>query len=181
MLLEITREELSAVLDLVAAETLAIAGVFQPPVDCLRVAQCLGLALAWDDQQIGRARQVKLALAKTSAAPSILLKHDPRQERIQWAVAHEIGESLAPRIFDQLGINVREAPAPAREQGWDLLELKQRYETASHELIARRMLDFPMPIIISVYDHDRLTWRKSNSVGRLPPRCQQEMDCRLRT
>ncbi|HEY2759176.1 MAG TPA: ImmA/IrrE family metallo-endopeptidase [Pirellulales bacterium] len=201
MLPEITREELSIVLNVVTAETLAAARILQPPVDCLHVAQALGLALAWDDQQTGRARMVKLASGKTSESASILLKHDPRQERVQWAVAHEIGECLTPRIFDQLGIDVRVMPSQAREQvangfaarlllpadwfaadgaesDWDLLELKQRYETASHELIARRMLDFPLPVIISVYDNDRLTWRKSNLAGRWPPPCRREVACR---
>jgi Zn-dependent peptidase ImmA (M78 family) len=202
MLPEITREELSTVLEIVAAEPLAPAGILQPPVNALRIAQILGLAVAWDDRQSGRARLVSLASAAHSAAPSIFLKHDPRQERIQWAVAHEIGEILTPRIFDQLGIDVRHAPPQAREQvansfaarlllpgdwfstdgtscGWDLIELKQRYETASHELIARRMLDLLVPVIISVYDHDRLTWRKSNLTGRQPPPCRREIECRL--
>ena len=203
MLPEITREELSTILDIVAAETLAAAGFLQPPVDALHVAQISGLTVAWDDRQSGRARLVALASGADSAAQSILLKHDPRQERLQWAVAHEIGGNLTPRIFDQLGIDVRHAAPQAREQvansfaarlllpgdwfstdgascGWDLIELKQRYETASHELIARRMLDLLVPVIISVYDQDRLTWRKSNLTGRQPPPCRREIECRSR-
>ena len=41
-----------------------------------------------------------------------------------------------------------------RERDWDLLELKERYCTASHELIARRMLEMRPPIVITVCDRD---------------------------
>ncbi|MCH8922317.1 MAG: ImmA/IrrE family metallo-endopeptidase, partial [Planctomycetes bacterium] len=129
------------------------------------------------------------------------LRHDPRAERRQWAVAHEIGEHLAQRVFALLGVSARAAPPNAREQvanllaarlllptpwfqadgerlAWDLLGLKQRYTSASHELIARRMLDMPPPVIVSIFDHDRLTFRRSNLPGRAPPISQQEAACR---
>ena len=53
--------------------------------------------------------------------------------------------------------------------GWDLFELKSRYQTASHELIARRMLDFTPPVVITIFDHGRRTFRRGNMPGRLPP------------
>jgi hypothetical protein len=61
---------------------------------------------------------------------------------------------------------------------WDLFELKQHFATASHELIARRMLDFPPLVIVSVFDQNRPTWRKSNLPGRMPRPSQREIDCR---
>ena len=118
---ELTREELAAGLDCVAAEILAEAGVAGPPVDAL-------------------------------------------------AVAHEIGEHIAYRVFARWGADPVETAANAREQvanwlagrlllptawfaadgtacGWDLLALKARYNTASHELIARRMLECRPPVM----------------------------------
>ena len=100
-----------------------------------------------------------------------------------------------------LGVSARTAPPNAREQvanllaarlllptpwfaedgerlAWDLPELKQRYTSASHELIARRMLDMPPPVIVSIFDHDRLTFRRSNLPGRVPAVSQQEAECR---
>ena len=198
---EVTREELAAVLDAVAAETLAATDVFQPPVDAVRIAGRLGLTIAWDDLQTGRARLVHLAGSAAQEAASILVKHDPRHERLHWAVAHEVGETLADRVFRELNVDPREAPPQTREQiangfasrlllptdwfagngaacGWDLFELKHSFATASHELIARRMLDFSPQVIIAVYDHDRLTWRKSNLPGRWPPPSRRELECR---
>jgi hypothetical protein len=65
-----------------------------------------------------------------------------------------------------------------RRCGWDLLALKQIYGTASHEIIARRMLDFSTPVMISVYDHNQLTWRRSNVPGCLPALSRSEIACR---
>jgi hypothetical protein len=60
---------------------------------------------------------------------------------------------------------------------WDLLALKARYATASHELIARRMLECPPPVIVSIFDEGRLSFRRSNVPGRAPPPSQAEFDC----
>ncbi|HUT94383.1 MAG TPA: hypothetical protein VMY37_33295, partial [Thermoguttaceae bacterium] len=61
--------------------------------------------------------------------------------------------------------------------GWDLLELKARYSTASHELIARRMLEFSPPVIVSIFDHRCVYFRRSNVPGQVPPPSPAERDC----
>jgi hypothetical protein len=122
---------------------------------------------------------------------AILLRPDPRRERLHWTIAHEIGEIFAHRVFAHLGVDPRETPpntretianqlagrlllprdtfaSDARASGWDLLALKERYTTASHELIARRMLDFAPPIIITIIDQGRRTLRRGNLPFRLP-------------
>jgi hypothetical protein len=52
--------------------------------------------------------------------------------------------------------------------GWDLPTLKEIYRTASHELIARRMLEMPPPVIVSLFDQGKLQWRRSNVLSRPP-------------
>jgi hypothetical protein len=200
MLAEILPEELARTLDEIAAAALLMAGFQEPPIDSLRLAERLGLAVAWDDRQSGRARRVQFAGNAGGNVAAVLVRHDPRAERLHWAIAHEVGELLAERVFAELAIDPRTAPMQAREFianalasrlllpgepfsrdgvscGWDLLELKQRYHTASHELTARRMLDFSSPIIISVFDQNQLTWRKSNVSGRAPKLCDREIVC----
>jgi Zn-dependent peptidase ImmA (M78 family) len=200
MLPDIPLEEIAAILDEIADEVLAKAAVAEPPIDAAHVAKCLGLTVAWDDRQAGRARIVKLAGGAGREAPSILLKRDVRPERQHWSIAHEIGETLAEQVFARLGVDPLKAPRQAREHvangiasrlllpremfcadadacGWDLLALKDRYATASHELIARRMLDFDPPIIISVFDQNRRTWRKCNLQSRLPKPSPAELEC----
>lgn len=193
MLPELTLDEFSAALDAVARDVLDTVDVVAPPIDALDVARTLGMAVAWDARQNGRGRTVRLgAFGGGRSQSSILVRPEPRPERLQWTVAHEIGETCAQRVFDFLGVDPREAPpaaresvanqlagrlllprgwfgADARECGWDLYELKHRYPTASHELIARRMLDFAPRVVITVVDHGRRTWRQSNLPGQLPP------------
>jgi hypothetical protein len=88
-------------------------------------------------------------------------------------------------LFDRLAINPRLVPQGTREKvanalagrlllpgrwfrkaglecDWDLLELRERFWTASHELVARRMLDMPVSVVITVFDQGSVAWRRSN-------------------
>ncbi len=191
MLAEITQEQLAAVLDQLAESAVEQAGLKGPPIDAFLVAERLGLVVAWDATQRSRARYVRLRPDEEPFGyPTILVRPDPRTEREQWAVAHEIGEHLAVTAFRQLGVDPPEAPADARERlagwlasrlllpvrwlvaqanrcSWDLRALKARFTTASHELIARRMLDFDPAVLITIVDHGTITFRRSN-VGLRP-------------
>jgi hypothetical protein len=198
---EYTREELAAGLDAVAMELLAEAGVDAPPVDAFDLARRLGITVAVDDGQRGRARYVRLdARRPARSRPTILLRSDPRGERRHWAIAHEIGEYAAYRVFAQWGVDVREVVPQAREEvanrlagrlllptawfladatvgGWNLLALKSQYATASHELIARRMLECPPPVIVTIFDHRAVSFRRSNVPGQVPPPSAAELAC----
>jgi len=201
MLPEFATEQLADGLDTIAAEVLAETGVDGPPVDAFRVAAALGITVARDDRQQGRSRYVRLG-GRRARQPkaTILLRPEPRSERRQWAVAHEVGEHVAHRVFALLGVDPRETRPNAREAvanhlagrlllptgwfaadaascGWDLLELKARYATASHELIARRMLECRPPVIISIFDHGQLYFRRSNLPGRVPSLSPVESQC----
>jgi hypothetical protein len=201
MLPHLTQHDVASALDDVAAELLAAAGVISPPVDAIALAGRLAMTIAVDDQQQGRARIVRLRGGRgLGGVGTILLKSDPRPERRQWAVAHEIGEQYAYRVFQTLGVDPAEAPANSREQvasamagrillpsqwfaddgaagQWDLFTLKQRYATASHELIARRMLDFEPPIIITIFDNGGITSRTTNVGHRPAPLSSLEQAC----
>jgi Zn-dependent peptidase ImmA (M78 family) len=192
MLPEIAHEELAVVLDTTVLEILAEARWAKPPVDAFAVAKALRIAVAQDNRQQGRARMVRLAdYHGGDAHPVVFLRSDPRPERCQWALAHELGECFAWRVFQALGADPADAPPGSREVvanhlagrlllpsvwlsddgpacDWDLLALKRRYTTASHELIARRMLDFPMPVIMTIVDRERVSMRRSNVHGRVP-------------
>jgi hypothetical protein len=193
MLPELTADELALALDTVAAGVLARLDAADPPIDAVALARALQLSVAWDERQSGRGRVVRLReFSGTASRGSILLRPDPRPERLQWVIAHEIGELFAVHVFDRLGVDPCEAPSGSREMvanqlagrmllpddwfaeagascGWDLPELKIRFSTASHELIARRMLDFSSPIGITILDNGRRTFRRGNLPGRLPP------------
>jgi hypothetical protein len=53
------------------------------------------------------------------------------------------------------------------------MALKQRFATASHELIARRMLEMPPPIVVTLCDLGKIRWRRTNA-GHRPPQLLPE-------
>ncbi|MBW3542569.1 MAG: ImmA/IrrE family metallo-endopeptidase [Planctomycetes bacterium] len=172
-------------LDEVAEELLESAAVPHPPVDILQLAARLGVTVAFDAAQMGRGRHKRVG-----GAAVILLRPDERPERVQWAAAHELGEAAAHRVFERVGDveepspNLREQVAnllasrlllprrcffdDARFLEGDVLQLKVAYSTASHELIALRLLDFAEDSTVTIFDHGRITRRRS-AAGGSPP------------
>jgi Zn-dependent peptidase ImmA (M78 family) len=179
---DLSREEVVDAVDRAVADLLQAGGMEAPPVDAIVLAQRhLGISVCLDrrQQQRGRAQ-------RADGRKQIFLRPEPTEERHQWTVAHEIGEHLKPALLQRLGLAPEQtrpmsgeslanlfahhllvpirwfaADAPARE--YDLLELKQRYRTASHEVIAWRFLDLPAPCIITVVDNDHIHRRRSNA------------------
>jgi Zn-dependent peptidase ImmA (M78 family) len=182
----------------VAEELLAEAGWSNPPVDAFQLASELGYEVAFDARQEARGRFKRLA-----GRPTMFLSPDDRPERLQWAAAHEIGESAAYRVFEVLDVDpqlmetdLRENVAaqlatalllPRREFEADVLRhngdvptLKAKYATASHELILTGQLRMETLMLASVFDHGELKRRRTN--GRLapPPLMTVERQAQLR-
>jgi Zn-dependent peptidase ImmA (M78 family) len=198
MLAEIPEEQARMAVEGIAQGILREAGILAPPVDAFELAQRLGILVARDGASDTRARFVRFGGGGDSQGARYVAE-DPRPERRQWAVAHEVGESEAYRVFAELGVSAAETPAAAREAvanrlagclllpyewfradgyavEWDLFALKQRYATASHEMIARRMLEMSPAVIITLLDQGRKVWRKSNRLFRAPPMTPAELD-----
>ncbi|HOP77702.1 MAG: ImmA/IrrE family metallo-endopeptidase [Thermogutta sp.] len=169
------------------------------PDDMFRLADRLGMEIIVDGGESHRARCLRIQRGEKSQW-LLIVRDEPRWERMQWAIAHELGESLAGQAIMKLGWDVEDLQPVHREwlaneiakrlllpfpeflsEGaaleWDLYRLKEQYPNASHEVIARRMLDAPRPIVITIFDNGRLYWRKSNSLIASPPLTQQEKAC----
>ncbi len=189
-MLDVTPETWNSALEAVAEEVLDEAGIAAPPVDVVHVARRLRITVAVDRSLETRGLHKRLA-----GSPSIFVRPDERPERLQWAVAHELGEAVAYRVCDRLSLSAEEVEPSTREQWanllasrlllprqWffedadqldgDVLELKSIYPTASHEAIAWRLLDLPRPTVITVFDQGQITGRRGNS-GFRPPRLEQ--------
>lgn len=186
MLEELSREEVHAAVDRAVEELLAAAGITGPPVDAIALAQRhLGMVICLDREQPQRGRA-----QRTAGRKQIFLRPEPSEERHQWTVAHEVAEHLKRDLLRRLGIDpdfsrpmLGEslanlfafrllAPgcwfgADARACGFDLIDLKQRYRSASHEVLALRMLDLAEPCGITIVDNGSVYKRKSNAF-RLP-------------
>lgn len=195
MITELCPAEISRVVDRVADDLLWEACVDRPPVDAFTIARRLQLRVVSDRRMPTRGRFVHTA---DGTAGTVIVGAEQRPERRQWAVAHEIGEAFAYRAFDYLGVDPAEAPATAREEmanalagrllapaKWlvgvyessehDLHATKRAFESASYELLARRLLEtLDWPIIASVFDHNQLTWRRHSQGGRMAPLLRAE-------
>jgi hypothetical protein len=165
------------------------------PVDAMAVATAMGFRVIADAAQAGRAR-----LQRIAGTPTIFVKPGDRPERLQWAVAHELGEAHCWQVCQQVNVDPSELSLLQREQlanalaqrlllptgrftaavqdtDGDLRQLKLRFATASHELIAQRLLDFPAATILTVIDQGTVSRRTSNLPGPRPTMHQQERAC----
>jgi Zn-dependent peptidase ImmA (M78 family) len=182
MIDDLPREEVVQALDRLVDELLNSAGIQAPPVDAINLAQHhLGMVVCLDQKQPQRGRAQRSGKGKL-----IYLRPEPTEERHQWTVAHEIGEHLKVKLFELLGAQPGRTPVMAGEslanllayhllvphrwfaddvieREYNLLELKNRYRTASHEVIAGRFLDLPSPSIVTVIDNDHIYRRRSNA------------------
>jgi Zn-dependent peptidase ImmA (M78 family) len=182
MLDDLPRDEVLQTIDRFVAEVLDSARIQAPPVDAIALAQGhLGMTICLDDKQPQRGRAQRGGKGKL-----IYLRPEPTEERHQWTVAHEIGEHLKGTLLKRLGVEPGQTAAMAGESlanlfayhllvphqwfaedapnfEYDLLQLKKRYQTASHEVIAWRFLDLPSPAIITVIDNDHIYRRRSNA------------------
>ena len=179
---ELVRDEVLAVIDRLVEELLDKAGIIEPPVDAIGLAQRhLGMTICLDQSQPQRGRA-----QRAGGKQQIYLKPEPTEERHQWTVAHEIGEHLKPSLMERLGLEPAEVkvmageslanlfayrllvPAcwfagDARDLDFNLLKLKERYRTSSHEVIAWRFLDLPQPCIVTIVDNEHISRRRSNA------------------
>lgn len=165
----------------------------EPPVDAISIARGVGLSVLVDRGMVERGRRQIVGGAEV-----IFVRPEPRPERLQWTVAHELGESLfvAPSgdsIDDEELSRAREEFAntfAARlllPQSWlrndfaqqprDLCWFKQRYVTASCELTVTRWLDLVETAIVSIFDQRRLTRRSWRQPWRPPPLQPGERHC----
>ena len=180
------RQEIAALAEQEARALLEQVGINNPPVDAYLVADKLGLTIQIDPLLKTRG----YSRTRWDLGTIIVGSKNPnKSERKQFTIAHEIGEvSLKGRVE---GAHLEEAcnliavnlllprgwfKRDAEASGWDLLELKKTYSTASHELIAFRMLEF-RSMIITIFDNGRLYRRKSSYPFPVKPSYPLERQC----
>jgi hypothetical protein len=110
-MIQIHTDQGTQVLEDAISRVLRRAGIKRPPIDAAEVARRLGYAVLWDASQQSRARiaLVRGAPSRTSR-PAIFLRPEPRPERVQWAIAHELGEACAGHVIDRLSASPDGSP-----------------------------------------------------------------------
>jgi hypothetical protein len=179
---DLERDEVHQAVDRLVDELLEKAGLAAPPVDAIALAQRhLGLVVCLDDGPPQRGRAQRAAGRKP-----VFPRPEPTEEHRQWTVARQIGMHFKAEILRRLGVPPDQTRARAGESlanllahrllaptawfggdaracGYELPELKQRYRTASHEVLAWRLLDLPEPCVITVLDNGHVQRRRSNA------------------
>ncbi len=162
------------IVSLVEGEARAIlhrAGINGPPVDAYLVANRLGLAIQIDPSLKTRG----YSRMRWDLGTIIIGSKNPnKSERKQFTIAHEIGEmclkgkveeACLEKACNLMAVNLllpgEWFKKDAEACNFDLLKLKRVYSTASHELVAFRMLEF-RPMIITIFDNGRCYRRKSS-------------------
>lgn len=146
--------------------------ILAPPIDAVWLANQLRISVVYDQRQPGRGR-----FQRISGQPTMFLKPEPRNERTQWAAAHELGEALAAQACRYSEEEGAFSTSPGRENwanafasclllpydwfcaastacGHDLRTLKQHFPTASHQLIAQRWLQVLPAAVVTIWDRE---------------------------
>src|SRR5262245_14102973 len=163
-----SREEVLNAIDGRVQELLVAAGCGHPPVDAVDLAE-RHLKLPLDS----------LRLPRGAPAHRVDLRREANEEKRQAFVALAIADHLKPDVLERLEVTAAElrsmtgesltslfaarllvptmwftTDAPALD--FDLPDLKGRYRTATHELLAWRMLDLPSACVITLVDHGKV-------------------------
>lgn len=147
-----------------------------PPVDAYLLADKLGIQVIHDASH-GRGRLIRIG-----GHPTIFVNPSDRPERVQWSLAHEIGEvlvaeadvfpedreSTADLLASRILLPGKFFFAKYEEFEGDLYRLKTAFQTASCEAIAKRTLDLDQPACLSIYDQGKRTLRCSNRDDFVP-------------
>ncbi len=176
-----TQEDLKSAVEEVVSDVIEEAQLHAPPIDSMEVAEMLGLRTTIDKNM-----QARGARRSIGGQTCIFLGGLDRNEQFQFSAAHELGEEMASGILQQAGedpsgvdpklvervADVFAAhllcPNPwfdsdARSLDYGILALKEIYSTASHQVIAWRLMMIPdTPSAITIFDNGKVHSRKAN-------------------
>lgn len=183
--MDFSQEELFDAIDRLVNGLLERAGITNPPVNALEIAENhLGIPIEVIDpvEEDERGRPRPRSRPQSSG---IVLSPDMTEEQQQKAASEGIARALLPDIFRKLGIvsetnnkqlsiHIRElmvsrllVPSKLlrtalKECRYDLLALKKAFITATTEAIALRLLDLDESCVIAIVDDGIVATRRGN-------------------
>jgi hypothetical protein len=198
--MEFTQDDLFDAIDKAIRRLLNAAGQQQPPVDALALAeQQYGLVIEFAEPE-----EPKRYGDRPKRRPSpntIVLREDQSEQTHHLLAARAIAKQLTPGILEKLGVPpdaggkaglnqligliVPRLLLPtawfgshARKAGFHLLELWEKYPTATVDLIAWRMLEVDEDCsVIAIVDDGNVTARRSNRFAATKQLTEAEAAC----
>jgi predicted transcriptional regulator len=183
--MDFSQEELFDLCDRLIAGLLERAGVTEPPVDALRVAEHhLGIPVDVVEPERDERGRPRPSTRRPSAGIVLSPHMTPEQE--QSAAAHGIARTLLPDLLRKLGMEpggeskqaaahlrgllvsrllvpTRLLRSALRTCRYDLPALKKLFTTASFETVALRLLDLGDPCVIAIVDDGVVAARRGNA------------------
>jgi predicted transcriptional regulator len=184
--MDFSPEDLSDAIDRLVAQFLERAGVAEPPVDALRLAEDhLGIPVEYaepeEEDEYGRPRRAR----RPAGGTGLVLSPEMTDEQQQAAAAHAIARTLLPDLLRRLDItpgteskqaaaHLRGLIAPRlliptrmlrsalRSCKYEVPALKGVFATAGFEAVALRLLDLDGPCVVAVVDDGVVAVRRGN-------------------
>ncbi|MFO0938811.1 MAG: hypothetical protein U0798_20090 [Gemmataceae bacterium] len=202
--MDFSPEDLFDACDRITAAALTRAGIEDPPVDALFLAQFgFGFTIEYAEPVDPSQRKYGDRPGTRRAKPNtVLLRDDMTDEAQHLLAARAVARALVPELLRKLGIGAeadnRQAmahfvgllaprlllpsrwfPGDAGRAGYDVLKLKEKYPTVGYETIALRLLDLDEPCLIAIVDDDgTIAARKSNRFQAPRKLTDAEQRCR---
>jgi hypothetical protein len=183
--MDFSQEDVFDACDRLVGGLLERAGVTEPPVDALRVAEDhLGIPVEWVEPETDERGRPRPGTRRPTSG--IVLNSGMTAEQRQSAAAHGIARTLLPDLLRKLdvvpgseskqaaahlrGLLVARILVPTkllrsalRRCKYDVPELKKVFTTASFETVAHRLLDLDGPCVIAVVDDGVVASRRGNA------------------
>lgn len=184
--MDFSQDELLEAVERLVNGLLERAGVAEPPVDALRIAEDhLGIPVEVvepaEEDENGRRRP----RSRPNSSGGITLTTDMGETSRQKAAADGIARTLLPDVLRKLGVmpgsenkpfvtHVRGLIVPRilvptrllrtalKEHKYDVLALAGEFTTASTEMVALRLLDLDAPCVVSIIDDGVVAARRGN-------------------
>lgn len=184
--MEFSQEELIDAVERLVAGLLERAGVVEPPVDALRIAEeHLGIPVTVaepEEEERGRPRA-----SSRRQTDGIVLSSHASEEQQHAIAAQGIARALLPDLLRKFGMEAETENKQAlayirglltarllvptkllrtalRSCKYDLPALKEVFRTAGFEAIAHRLLDLDDPCVIAIVDDGVVASRRGNSI-----------------
>ena len=202
--MDFSQEDLIDAVERLVAGLLERAGVAEPPVDALRIAEDhLGIPVTVAEPEEDERGRPRVSSRRQSS--SIVLSPHATEEQRHASAAQGIARALLPDLLRKFGMEAdaenKQATAfirgliaarllvptkllrsALRTCKYDVPSLKQVFRTASFEAIAHRFLDLDDPCVIAIVDDGVVASRRGNTASvskKLTPAEQACLACVL--
>jgi len=180
---DFTAEDLFDAIDRIVRDLLEREGIEEPPVDAVALAQHAFHLTVTEAEEEGepqygdrpprrRSKEIVLRMEQSEAGRNAVCARACAKELLPTLLTklgvapgtenRSAQTSLIATVVPRLLLPSKWFEKDARRAGFDLFEIKERYSTATYEMIALRLLDLDEPIVIAIVDDGAVATRRGN-------------------